>query len=66
MIIPDLPVTIQDKIQNFINQYDYLKKIEPIRDNIFEILFVDFNHLINSNVKYNTEDYKHYLTELKK
>ena len=38
MIIPDLPVTIQDKIQNFINQYDYLKKIEPIRDNIFEIL----------------------------
>lgn len=35
-------------------------------NNIFEILFVDFNHLINSNVKYNTEDYKHYLTELKK
>ena len=38
MIIPDLPVSIQNKIQKFINQYDYLNKTEPIRDNIFEIL----------------------------
>lgn len=38
MIIPDLPISIQNKIQQFINQYGYLNKTEPIRDNIFEIL----------------------------
>lgn len=38
MNIPDLPVSIQNEIQKFITQYDYLNKTEPIRDNIFEIL----------------------------